>query len=423
MNILQELFEAALKSELSLPRAGLRLITQRFRSAGIHLTKSQRVAIASRLQAVTENDMSLTVALSNAQLAKSGLTPEQRASRTLSLDFDADTFISRIEQKIPSLLLATVKTVSGSILPRLKRDTSRVLKAKRVERGGFEKRLAKRWGVPLDLLEIFRELAVQAGDDFNNEFRAAAAVDQNFTFEVLTRLHARACQVSSEILSLLRSGHADGAHARWRSLHEIAVVGFFVGSRGNAVAERYLLHRTIDSYRAATQYQKYYVALGANPLSDKDMEHIRLAFEGLKDRFGPEYSTDYGWAAAALGKHQPTFRDIEAAAGLEHLRPYYKMASHNVHANPRGAFIRLGLLPNQQMLLAGPSNIGLLNPGHSTAISLGQISTALLLTRPNIDRLVTCQVLLQLENEIGKAFLIAHRRLRRDSRRRSRVRR
>lgn len=51
------------------------------------------------------------------------------------------------------------------------------------------------------------------------------------------------------------------------------------------------------------------------------------------------------------------------------------------------------------------------DPGHSTVRSLGQITIALLTIRPNIDRLVVSNMLLALENEIGRAFATIEERL------------
>ena len=84
------------------------------------------------------------------------------------------------------------------------------------------------------------------------------------------------------------------------------------------------------------------------------------------------------------------------------------MACHNVHANPRGIFFKLGLYPQSgDILLAGPSNVGLTDPGQLTALSLMQISTTLLTQQPNIDRLTACKIMMTLEREIGQAFLTA----------------
>lgn len=94
------------------------------------------------------------------------------------------------------------------------------------------------------------------------------------------------------------------------------------------------------------------------------------------------------------------------------------MASHNVHANPKGVLFKLGLQGcTDDILLAGPSNAGLADPGHLTAISLTQVTTTLLTTRPNLDRLVASRILLKLTDEIGETFWVADRRLHRLERR------
>jgi hypothetical protein len=94
--------------------------------------------------------------------------------------------------------------------------------------------------------------------------------------------------------------------------------------------------------------------------------------------------------------------------------PYYKMASHNVHANPRGIFFKLGIIGETEVLLAGSSNAGLADPGHSTAISLMQITSAFALSNPTLDDLVAMKVMEQLVDEIGGAFAKAHQQLERD---------
>jgi hypothetical protein len=58
------------------------------------------------------------------------------------------------------------------------------------------------------------------------------------------------------------------------------------------------------------------------------------------------HSFSFTWPAAST---IPTFKDIERAAGIDHLRAHYRMASHNVHANPKGVFFKLGMLEESQV--------------------------------------------------------------------------
>lgn len=200
------------------------------------------------------------------------------------------------------------------------------------------------------------------------------------------------------------------AVARWRCLHEIAVVTYFVAQHGNDTAERYLLHDRVDSYKASLQYKKHCESLGYEPLTEDELNELQRQRDALVARFGKEYGGECGWAVHAMKKKRVTFRDLEEAAGLDHLRPFYKLASHNVHADPKGAFFRLGLTQEgPDILLAGPSNFGLADPGHCTAISLTQVTTTLLAKEPVLDGLVTCEILQQLQRDAGEAFIEAHR--------------
>jgi hypothetical protein len=104
---------------------------------------------------------------------------------------------------------------------------------------------------------------------------------------------------------------------------------------------------------------------------------------------------------------------MEIAARIDHFRAHYRMASHNVHSNPKGVFFKLGMLAESQVLLAGPSNAGLADPGHGAALSLSRVTAALLGLQqaPTLDNNVGLLMMVQLGDEIGDAFIQAHERL------------
>src|SRR5207249_4603059 len=199
------------------------------------------------------------------------------------------------------------------------------------------------WGPALGLLEMVREVAVEAGDDFNTEVRPQAATTEDFVFEVLTRLHARACQVASEVITLLRSGHASGAHARWRTLHEIAVVTFFLREHSDEVARRYLEHDVIQAYKSALTHRRYAQRLGQEGPTEDEFDEAKRLRDDLVAKYGRAFKRDDGWAASVLPGEGRTFSEIEAATKLDQMRPYYKMASHAIHPNARALFFDLRL--------------------------------------------------------------------------------
>ena len=253
---------------------------------------------------------------------------------------------------------------------------------------------------------------MEEGARFNDLFRGQDSENNDYVCEALTRLHARGCQVGFEILTLLAHGFADGAHARWRTLHELAVVALFIGERGQAIAERFLQHTGVTAYVAAKQYKKHCAALGYSPISSKELDELKATHNSLLKQYGDSFGRDYGWAAGVVARNRPTFADIEKCVSLDHLRPFYKLANLNIHADSRGVVYRIGTPPqNGNLLLAGPSVFGLADPGQNTAVSINQLTAALLLTKPNLDRLAFLQATQTLVSEVFDAFIEAHREI------------
>ena len=322
---------------------------------------------------------------------------------------DSPVELHALKAGLSSRIRGIADESAETILREIRKDVPAGLKANRKQRLQFERRLESHWRKPLDLLDLFVSIATEAGDEFNTTFRDDAEGTNEIVHEALVLLHARACQVASAILALLRSGFADDAHARWRALHEMAVVSIFISEQGEDTAERYLLHDGIQRYKLALKYYEHAEALGYRPLSQHDLEKHKAVRDGLVAQFGKAFKESYGWAAAALGNEKPTFESIEKHVSLEHWRPYYGMASDNVHANAHGAYYRLGSPPRgEDMLLAGPSVFGLAAPGDSTAVSLCQVTSTLLSTYLSLDSIVVMKILLALRNEVGDAFRQAH---------------
>ena len=255
-----------------------------------------------------------------------------------------------LESSVTDMIPGLVDDMDSLILARIKKDASG-LKGHRRDREGFEKRLYRRWKYPLellDLLDLSIALNIEAGAEFNRKFRDEAVGSGDAVFEALTRLHARGCQVSGEVLAPLHAGFADGAHARWRSLHEMAVVASLIQEHGQELAERYLLHETMQQYKLDREYHKYSDQLDHEPPSKESSDQIKVQRDKLIARFGKAFDGDYGWASSAIGSNPPTMRGIEKHVQLDHMRPYYRMTSDNVHPNSHGAYFRLGLHPSQQ---------------------------------------------------------------------------
>jgi len=299
----------------------------------------------------------------------------------------SDERLEKLLQEKDTLVQDIADGFAAQQYKALQEHASSVLKEQRRERKGFEKCHYRLWKEGIDRLEFFLGIAYEVGEMFNNHYREEAAVANNCLFDALTRLQARAVHIGFEALCLLRSGYADGAHARWRTIHEIAVVINFL-SEHKDVAKRYLEHEAIESYKAILQHQEHAEALGYDKLPDEDVSRLKDIRDQLCSDYGKQYANSYGWAAEVVGKKKPNISDIEKASGMNHLRPYYKMASYSVHAGPKSIAFRLGIPDDMDVLLTGPSNYGLADPAQGVAISIFQATVPMINMRVSIDCLV-----------------------------------
>ncbi len=316
--------------------------------------------------------------------------------------------------RLTSEILPKFAEIAADVVAtQIKKDAKRELKRRRRQRERFERELAKHWARPLQLLQLTVEIAEEVGigtiesivptEDHGNV--------RNHALDALAAIHARGCQMSRAILALLRSGFADDAHARWRSLHELAVVASFISEHGEDVAERYLSHGVVQQRKLARAYKAHEIQAELDPLTQAEIDVLDERYHSLVGKYGESFGFDYGWASSALGKNRPTFVDIEEVVGLDHLRPYYQMANHNVHPNAHAAFFKLGLadVHRGEVLLTGPSTLGLADPGHGVALSLTHITASLVSLNPSIDQAVALIIVNALQKETGEAFLRAHK--------------
>lgn len=406
MNTLQELFETTLAKTLSEERVIVHILLKKFRDQGFVLSNKQ---IKELEQVITSKADIGTYRFDESEALElpEDLTEFQTNGVHIEIDHKKDLAeaFEEIAKNLSHSLPEIAVEVSDIIFDTLKKNFKQYQKHARRELKQFSADLDHTWGKAVDLLEMFYYIALESGNNFNDYYWPKAAKEGDQVFDVLTRLHARGCQIGAEIVCLLKNGYADGAHARWRSLYELAVIAAFVRGHGNDVAERYLYHGDIAEYRAAQRYQGHCGEAGGHKLDDGEYAALADNYLTLVAKYGASYENEYGWAATALDMEDPTFADLEAKVGPDHLHPYYKTAGQSASDGPRGLLSKVGLLPQTaELSLSGPCNLGLADPGHGAAISLLHITSALLAIESNLDRLVICNVLLNLEGKIGEAF-------------------
>ena len=404
-----EILQQALDRELAnVPVLYLQnLISRKLREQGIKNNKELSAKIAKHI-------------LSGDRRPFRNGTGSSRKTVNLSIDdAEIDEIIRQLhhffDNQLDELLPALARRVAKSVLKHLKSrwpDEEKFQNADFVE---FRRGLEERWSVPLGqlrmLLTMSREWCQWTLDRENS---LGNKRKKKWLKEILVRLLVRGCQVTDEIICLLQNGFADGAMARWRTLHEITVVAAVISQHGESIAERYIAHQAVESKRAMDKYLGCCAQLGYKPLSAREQEKIQLAFDKAISQYGKSFKSDYGWAAAHLKKDRPTFADLEKEAGRSEMRSHYQMSNDNVHAGVKSMYVRLGLIDGYTDFLSGRSNAGLVEPGQNAAHTLTQLSALVCLSDPNFDDIAASEMMRMLRDEIPRSFYRADKQLLRD---------
>lgn len=318
----------------------------------------------------------------------------------------SDIHPDHIEEIILNSINNALPNDSKILLDDLKSTSGEMLEEQRLLRQEFETRLLRRWSKAINSLEMLTVISLESAQSLYEDYHTKALERNDMVFRALLRTHARACQVTYEILCLLRGGFADGAFARWRTLYELSVISFFIMEHGNQIAERYLEYAGIETYYEMLEYNKHYSRLGFEPLTADERKDTIQVRDKLIAKYGLEFGGFYGWTATVLPEKKRSFRGIEENVRLSHWRPFYKLACHNVHPGSKGDSSRLGLSDtNDDLLLCGASNYGLADPGQNTSISLTQVTTCLLTVAPSYERLVTLKAMKLLSDETCDLFV------------------
>lgn len=251
-------------------------------------------------------------------------------------------------------------------------------------RNGFEKRLKKRWRPALDAFVVVLECSIEVGEGvYQRNMDTVTGTPHAAKLEALTRLHARACRVAGEVLALISTGFPVGALARWRTIHELSVVANLLAEHDPGLSERFLDHAAVQRWLDARAYNRFAGRLKREPFSDDEMDEFKVAAAQVISKHGQSFGESNGWAAALFDNPKAIkFVALEKMVRLDHLRPYYNLGSHGVHAGSMAAELNIISRGGERMHVVGQVNAGLAEPAQSALISLTQVTMCLLLYGP-----------------------------------------
>lgn len=377
-------------------RTGVDLICRKFSEHGISVSSHLRKKIESALRSGQIG----RIRIGSLQWWKTQHITIQIDEEDLA---ELDEEVAELFERIPSAIRCLLDDVPPDLMKQIKLRYPKDMKADEKDLKKFRSQLNRRWAPALSSLSLMIELSTRVGTEAwptakRDETSSSALSD------VLFRLHGQGVKIGKEVLTLLRAGYADAAIARWRTLHETAVVGAFIAEFGEECAIRFLAHQIVGEYRAAVRYQEAAPGLGFTPIPESELEVLGEAHKAALDEYGKEFRGDYGWSSTFMKKRPITFAALERVVEMDHLRPFYGLASERVHTTSQSLLYQLASPPDG-VLLIGPSNYGLADPGQLTGFTITLLTALLTGIAASLDVLMGARMLQLLAEETADLFV------------------
>ncbi|MCG6110894.1 MAG: DUF5677 domain-containing protein [Paracoccus sp.] len=303
------------------------------------------------------------------------------------------------EDSVSKVIQDAAETSYGPLLAKLFVMAPAMLSEWRSFTEGFEGRNYKRWKEPIDLLMVLWVIA----EETSSEHQRTPFADSLVT-HALCGLQPRALLIAREAMHLMQGGFADGALARWRSLHELTVTALFLVKHGEITANAYLLNTHFSDLRSAESYNRHAKRANLTPISSEDVIALKEARDQAEEELGRTLKNDWDWAKDCLEGRASNFAEIEKDFEMDHWRPRYKWACRHIHPAYVRADSWLGMKETSaNVFQVGPSNAGLVDPLHMVVISLTHITSIFILhPDPSIKTIITVKVMRELCKKIGQ---------------------
>jgi hypothetical protein len=254
---LQEYFDQLIQEQFEPHRLGVKILESDLEKIGVHITSEQREDLEEQFKSLDHG--SLKFDFSDSQLEEAGFSSEAELKPKLqeivdNLAKSIEAFSGKVDGMMEGLVLSVVDKMAESVSKTLQNRMEDMLEDQYAIQCEFDESLYGIWGEALEFLQALIVISNEAAQGYLQ--RSDKYSENDLTQSLLIRLHAKANQISKEILHLIRHGFADGAQARWRSLHELAVVCSFIAQHGDSVAERYIEHESVEGNRLAPLSKK-----------------------------------------------------------------------------------------------------------------------------------------------------------------------
>lgn len=297
-------------------------------------------------------------------------------------------FLDKITAKIPQVF----DDVAESIVEGLCESAPAMLDECKAIDSMYATEVEEQWASALGLYRMLWVSCHETGERLSERQFNVDGYEPPAMVHAQVGLHARACRVGVEVLTLLRAGLGAGALGRARTLQEIATISTVLVEHGAPdgvhadLADRYLLHANIVSWLDAVEYQEVAPKLGYELLTEREMAKLQEPRDSAVAEYGEAFGKPNGWAACLMSSQKaPRFKDLELLAHADHMRAHYSWASHEVHADAKSWVMNHETDGDVTFRNTGPSPRGMADAAQMALMALAQVTENAVYTAPDID--------------------------------------
>jgi len=319
----------------------------------------------------------------------------------------------RLTKRMPDVMRGISKDIARDVAEDFRRQWKTQAAKVADERENLRRKIARRWDEAFSDLRLLLEVCAEYGDSFNQAHLASRRRHNRVRDEAVSRLHIRACRIADEILTMLENGFAEGARARWRTLHEVSITALLIAEGGDALAQRYLDHDAVDRKKALNDHDRASAFAGRDRVRAAERKEIEGDLNRALRKHGGTFRGMYGWAAGQLGLgDNPQFHDLQEVASALATKYEYRLACFDSHASPLTLFQPVHHW-DPTLHVPGVFAAGFDGPGTDTAYTLVQVTSVLFGPPWTLDRLVQLQVLSFLRDGVEAKMLAIAKRIER----------
>jgi hypothetical protein len=200
------------------------------------------------------------------------------------------------------------------------------------------------WEERIDQLERLSFWASELVADFA---KRTVVLEPSVRRDVLQDMASWADGTANEVVTLLRTNHPQGALARWRRLHEYAVLASFLRGSDEETADMFIAHERLRNDRETVRIYRISKEYGYERDRREFVQAAQARIDQTLANYGPDFGMEFTWAHGVTynshsryrraydkgRRRSPTMADLAELVGLAQFATDYSLASSAVHAS------------------------------------------------------------------------------------------